>query len=102
MADDEDEEPKIISDNNENSNISSFSNFMKNNIFNISAIKSENNNNNNDKMNGNFDPEDKGYYNISNTSNNYPSFSQNINTQNYENNKPSKYSFGSLNDFDKN
>ena len=44
MADDEDEEPKIISDNNENSNISSFSNFMKNNIFNISAIKSENNN----------------------------------------------------------
>ena len=107
MADDEDEDPKIIGDN-ENSNLSSFSNFMKNNLFNTSAINSENNNNTNNKINQNLDVEDKGYYNVSNRSNNYPSFSQNINVPNYDNNKAnnlfqlSKYSFGSLNDFDKN
>ena len=105
---DEDEDPKIIIDNNENSNLSSLSNLMKNNLINISAIISENNNNNtNNKLNQKLDVEDKAYYNISNNSNNYPSFSKNINAQNYENNKPnnifhlSQYSFGSYKDFDK-
>ena len=105
MEDDEDEDPKIIIDN-ENSNISSFSNFMKNNnLFNMSAINSEANNTNNKII---PESDDKGYYNISNISNNIPSSSQNFNVQNYENNIPnnfchlSKYSFGSLNDLDKN
>ena len=74
LADDEDEEPKIIIDNNENSNLSSFSNFMINNLFNTSAINSDNNNNINNNINQNLESEDKVNYNISNNSNNYPSF----------------------------
>ena len=104
---DEDEDPKIIIDSNENSNLSSLSNLMKNNLINLSAIISENNNNTNNKLNQKLDVEDKAYYNMINNSNNYPSFSKNINAQNFENNKPnnifhlSQYSFGSYKDFDK-
>ena len=112
MKDEEDDEIKDcrINMDNENSNLSSFSNFIKNNnIFNISAIKWENNNNNNanNKNNpNNLENEEKGNYNISNISNNFPSSSQNFNIQNYENNNniqnnifhSSKYSFGSGND----
>ncbi len=97
MEDDEDEDPKINIDN-ENSNLSSFSNFVKNNnLFNMSAINSEASNTNNKIIHEN---DDKGNYNISNISNNFPSFSQNLNVQNYENNIPnnlfniSKYYFG--------
>ena len=121
MEDDEDDELKVSKINleNENSYLSSFSNFMKNNL---SSIISENNNNNiTNNKNQILENEDKANYNISNISNNFPPPPQNFNSPIYENNIPttnntnninnnflhlSKYSFGSINDkifdYDKN
>ena len=94
--DDEDvKDGKINNYENENSNLSSISNFMINNLNNSSAIISEHNITNN-KINPNVGDEEKGHHNNnvnnntnnipSNINNNYPPFSLNNNGQFCDNN----------------
>ena len=75
-------DPKINMDN-ENSNLSSFSTLMINNLINISTIE-----NNNNQINPSLESEDKGSYNnnIINTSNNNLSSSSQIFSGNENNN----------------
>lgn len=100
IGDDDDLKSGNINIDNENSNLSSFSTLMINNLFNTSGIISENNVN---QINPSGESEDKGSSNnMNNTANNnLPSFSQMFNGINQDNNNLfhfRKFSISSLND----
>ena len=100
LGDDDDLKGGNINIDNENSNLSSFSTLMINNLFNTSGIISENNIN---QINPSAESEDKGSSNnMNNTANNnLPSFSQILNGTNQDNNNLfhfRKCSISSLND----
>ena len=100
LGDDDNLKGGNINIDNENSNLSSFSTLMINNLFNTSGIISENNIN---QINPSVESEDKGSSNNMNNTenNNLPSFSQIFNGTNQDNNNLfhfRKYSISSLND----